>query len=84
MTRLYGLERGGWTGRGCEELAVRSRVSVFCRYGKNTSFAVDAHFSSFIERQLEDGRYTSASDVVEAGLRLLEAEELRLGACVRP
>ncbi len=48
--------------------------------GKNTSFALGDHFVSFIDTQVAEGRYSSASDVVRAGLRLLEAEEAKLNA----
>ena len=48
--------------------------------GKNTSFALGDHFASFIDTQVAEGRYASASDVVRAGLRLLEAEETKLAA----
>jgi antitoxin ParD1/3/4 len=47
---------------------------------KNTSFSVDEHFSDFIEAQVNEGRYSSASDVVRAGLRLLEEQEAKLAA----
>lgn len=47
---------------------------------KNTSFSVGEHFTSFIETQVKDGRYSSASDVVRAGLRLLEEQESKLAA----
>lgn len=47
---------------------------------KNTSFSVGEHFSQFIETQVTQGRYSSASDVVRAGLRLLEEQETRLEA----
>ena len=47
---------------------------------KNTSFSVGEHFSSFIETQVNEGRYSSASDVVRAGLRLLEEQEAKLAA----
>jgi antitoxin ParD1/3/4 len=45
---------------------------------KNTSVTVGDHFVDFIERQVRAGRYDSASDVVRAGLRLLEEHELKL------
>lgn len=45
---------------------------------KNTSVSLGDHFSAFIEGQVADGRYNSASDVVRAGLRLLEEHEARL------
>jgi len=47
---------------------------------KSTSISLGDHFSSFVERQLADGRYGTASEVVRAGLRLLEEHEIRLNA----
>ena len=45
---------------------------------KDTSVSVGDHFADFIERQVEAGRYRSPSDVVSAGLRLLEEQELKI------
>jgi antitoxin ParD1/3/4 len=45
---------------------------------KNTSITLGDHFNVFVDSQLERGRYGSASEVVRAGLRLLEEHEVRL------
>lgn len=47
---------------------------------RKTDFLVGDYFADFIERQVQGGRYNSASDVVQAGLRLLEEQEARLDA----
>ena len=47
---------------------------------RNTSISLGDHFASFIDQQVQDGRYGSASDVVRAGLRLLEENEAKLQA----
>jgi len=43
-----------------------------------TSVALSVHFESFVRDQVESGRYNNASEVVRAGLRLLEDEQNRL------
>jgi antitoxin ParD1/3/4 len=47
---------------------------------RNTSVALGDHFVDFIDGQVQSGRYSSASDVVRAGLRLLEEHEARVMA----
>lgn len=46
--------------------------------GRNTSISLGNHFENFIENSLAEGRFKNASEVVRAGLRLLEEEENRL------
>ena len=47
---------------------------------RNTSVALGDHFAEFIQSQVRTGRYGSASDVVRAGLRLLEEHEAQVKA----
>ena len=47
---------------------------------RNTSVVLGDHFADFVDQQVRGGRYGSASDVIRAGLRLLEAEEAKLQA----
>ncbi len=50
---------------------------------RNTSISLGEHFDGFISHQLESGRYGSASEVVRAGLRLLEDNESKLSTLRR-
>ncbi len=40
-----------------------------------TSVALSPHFERFIQEQIKSGRYNNASEVVRAGLRLLEDQQ---------
>jgi antitoxin ParD1/3/4 len=48
--------------------------------GKNTSVSLGNHFEEFIESSIADGRFNNASEVIRAGLRLLEEEEHKIVA----
>jgi len=45
---------------------------------KNTSVTLGDHFDSFVAKQVQSGRYGSASEVIRAGLRKLEDDEQKL------
>jgi antitoxin ParD1/3/4 len=45
---------------------------------KNTSISLGDHFSEFVDDEVLRGRFASASEVVRAGLRLLEEHELKV------
>jgi len=42
---------------------------------KNTSIALGEHYEKFVKTRVGSGRFNSASEVIRAGLRLLEKEE---------
>ena len=45
---------------------------------RNTSLTLGDHFVDFVDQQVARGHYGSASEVVRAGLRLLEEQEAQL------
>ncbi len=45
-----------------------------------TSVALSPHFETFIRQQIDSGRYNNVSEVVRAGLRLLEEREAEQAA----
>jgi antitoxin ParD1/3/4 len=47
---------------------------------KNISISLGNHFEAFVSEQMMQGQYNSASEVVQASLRLLEEREVELKA----
>ena len=45
---------------------------------KNTSISLGNYFDQFVSSQVTAGRYKNVSEVVRAGLRLLEDEESKV------
>ena len=42
---------------------------------KNTSVSLGSYFDEFVQARISEGRYKNVSEVIRAGLRLLENEE---------
>ena len=47
---------------------------------KNTSISLGCYFDQFVNSQVSAGRYKNVSEVVRAGLRLLDDEETKVMA----
>lgn len=45
---------------------------------KNTSISLGDYFDQFVKTQVSSGRYKNVSEVIRAGLRLLETEESKV------
>lgn len=45
---------------------------------RNTSISLGNYFDTFIQKSISKGRYKNASEVIRAGLRLLEEEENKI------
>ena len=50
---------------------------------KNTSILLGDYFESFINQQVKSGKYSSASEVVRAALRMFEYEETKKSELIK-
>ncbi len=46
--------------------------------GRNTSVSLGDYFENFVDNRVLEGRFKNASEVIRAGLRLLEDEENKI------
>lgn len=46
--------------------------------GRNTSVSLGNHFETFVDSRVSTSRFKNASEVIRAGLRLLEDEESKV------
>ena len=45
---------------------------------KNTSISLGVYFDDFVKNSIEAGKFKNVSEVIRAGLRLLEKEETKI------
>jgi antitoxin ParD1/3/4 len=50
--------------------------------GRNTSILLGNYFDDFINQQIKTGKYSSASEVIRAALRMFEHEESKKGELI--
>ncbi len=55
-------------------------MEIQIKMGQNTSISLGNYFESFVRSRITEGRYKDASEVVRAGLRLLEERENKVQA----
>lgn len=46
--------------------------------GRNTSVSLGDYFEDFVDSKISEGRFRNATEVIRAGLRLLEQEENKI------
>ncbi len=46
--------------------------------GRNKSISLGDYFENFVDKEVSMGRFINASEVIRAGLRLLEEEESKI------
>lgn len=53
-------------------------VTLQKNMGRNTSVSLGNYFENFVDSRVSEGRFKNASEVIRAGLRLLEEEENKI------
>jgi antitoxin ParD1/3/4 len=60
-----------------QKLVILDKAEIM---GRNTSISLGDHFEKFVDSKVAEGRFKNASEVIRAGLRLLEEEEAKITA----
>ncbi len=50
-------------------------MQISIQMNKNTSISLGNYFDQFVQNSINEGRFKNVSEVIRAGLRLLEEEE---------
>jgi len=50
----------------------------YTKMNKNTSISLGNYFDQFVQNRITQGRFKNVSEVIRAGLRLLEEEESKV------
>jgi len=53
-------------------------IYIYNIMARNTSVSLGDHFENFVDNRISAGRFKNASEVIRAGLRLLEEEENKI------
>lgn len=75
MEEWIGLFQSGNTTFEYHFLVTLFSIKVM---GRNTSVSLGDYFENFVDGRISEGRYKNVSEVIRAGLRLLEEEENRI------
>ena len=54
------------------------KIKKIKKMGRNTSVSLGNYFEDFVDTKVSQGRFKNASEVIRAGLRLLEEEENKI------
>ena len=53
-------------------------TNISYKMNKNTSISLGNYFDQFVQSRISEGRFKNVSEVIRAGLRLLEEEESKV------
>jgi antitoxin ParD1/3/4 len=61
-----------------KNLGNKEKFYIFDIMNENTTISLGSYFDQFVQRQVSSGRFKNVSEVIEAGLKLLEDEETQI------